>query len=288
MKDVSVDRLFAFNDADHLSAAEVVLPLDWQPNIREVEDLYRLHYAHGLDKVFETQWYTTYGWNHFRQDASLVDFAGRCAERFKVHIDEMTVRAVQSLESQLVWRLVTMPRSSWGDTHCASNAPDAPALSELFPRIDVVEHLLTGQFLTVARAPPPPPTFDQKDQVKDDQLSFWHRLGYAVSVRDDTPDPSALAQMHDALVATRGLLNGVESRDVLYSMLVGRHIGGRYSYFHPDHSLPRTDNPAHELDKLEVARQYLFDLDQRGWGSTQVIQRLCSMTRRGWIVQGWL
>ncbi|KAI7361886.1 hypothetical protein KC336_g21766 [Hortaea werneckii] len=79
----------------------------------------------------------------------------------------------------------------------------------------------------------------------------------------------------------RGILGMLESRDVLYSIAIGRHVGGRMPDFHPARpSIATTNDPADEVNKLKVAHAFVEAEAQKG--TTQVIQRVCGMALRGW------
>ena len=76
----------------------------------------------------------------------------------------------------------------------------------------------------------------------------------------------------------------LENRDVLYSLAVARHIGGRLVEFHPPRPvISQTDDPNDDVKKLAVAQLFISQEDQKG--TTQVIQRVCSMAMRSWILQ---
>ena len=216
----------------------------------------------------------------------LLDFVAQCAEQMKVKSGEDT-RPRISLEARLVWMLAAMPRSA---VSAGNVVGSDPMTQELLPRIDTVEYLLTGQFLDPSRVPPPPQqpsaSETQQDQTaanqKYNERGFWHHLGRFVSLRDDTP--GALKSVNDALHDVRLILNMLENRDVLYSIAIARHIGGRMPEFHPHRHLAATTNdPADDINKLKVAHQFVEGEDQRG--TTQVIQRVCSMALRSWILQ---
>ena len=76
----------------------------------------------------------------------------------------------------------------------------------------------------------------------------------------------------------------MENRDVLYSIAIARHVGGRLLEFHPPNRVQAaTDDPNDEVKKLQVACDFVAAEDQRG--TTQVIQRVCGMAMRGWMLQ---
>jgi hypothetical protein len=255
----------------------------------EVDDFYRFHYGPGLDRIFETTWYTTRGVPQLRQDPTLVDFVSQCAEQMKTP-DASPSASTPSLEARLIWQLAIMPRSATidSDTNGASN--DQLTL-DLLPRIDTLEHLLTGQFLPQAKIPAPPTPAQQNDRVIGAEMTFWHQLGIFTSVPDDDPSNSTnnLRAIADSLAAMRAILNMIESRDVLYSFAVARHIGGRMPEYHPRHPLPAsisamaTQDPNDEGVKLRIAHQFVEAESAKG--TSQVVQRLCAMAMRSWALE---
>lgn len=187
-----------------------------------------------------------------------------------------------SLEARLVWSFAVMPR-----TQHVQNASDDPVLSELLSRLDTIEHLLTGRFLDFLRAPrsPIPGMESHPEQVqRNNQQAFWYHLGKFTSLRDDQGDAHALDQISAELTNLRMILNVLESRDVLYSIAVMRHIGGRFPEWSPQNPhVPLSNDPTDDLNKLHVAYDFVQTEDQRG--TSQVIQRICSMALRSWILQ---
>lgn len=267
---LTMNDLFALNDVAPQYHKREVPPPCLPARQHEISEFYMFHYGPGLDRVLETNFYTAHGLSYLHADPALLDFMSQCVEQFAGGTDDpSSTNRIRSLEARLVWHLAVMPRSD------ASN-PD------LVARIDTLENLLTGQFLDPSRVPaaPPPGT----EQPKYNEQMFWHNLGRFVTIRDDRADPLVPRQINDALGAMRGILNMLENRDVLYSVAVARHIGGRMSDFHPQrHLVASTNDPNDELNKLKVAHHFVESEDQRG--TSQPIQRVCSMALRSWALQ---
>ena len=249
------------------------------PSQKEVDDFYRYHYAPGLDKIFETSWYSTRGLNHLQQDPSLLDYAAQCMERMASQSDDLTsIDACKSLEARLVWKLAEMPRSTPHPNNTNGLSTD-PLTTDLLPRISTLETLLTGQFLPPSRTPPPPDY--RSDEAAQDRQTFWHHLGHFTSLRDDTPDADTHREIADVLALLRGILRGLENRDVLYSIAIARSVGGRLAEYHPPLRVQAlSEDPNDEVKKLQVAVDFVA-AEERG-GTTQVVQRVCGMAVRGW------
>ena len=241
----------------------------------EIVNFIRFHYAPGLDAVFETNWYSTQALAHLHQDPQLQDFVGQCVELFKVRSDDgNATRALPSLEARLVWNLARLPRSA------AERGTHDAQIQELMPRLATLENLLTGQFIDMQSVPPPPQQ-GLPPAIYETQM-FWHQLGRFVQARDDRPDPQN--DVNSALVPLRQMLGKVETRDVLYSIAVARHIGGRMPSFHPSRPLGHSPNngPEDPVNQLKVAHKFVLSEDQQG--TTQVIQRICGMALRSWAL----
>lgn len=189
--------------------------------------------------------------------------------------DPAAVQANQSTEARLVWQLAAMPRS----------VPQHDQLIlDVLPRIDTVEKLITGDYLPTDRVPPPPSAAERSDGIKYNERNFWHQLGSFISHRDDSGDPATTQSINENLNTMRGILGIMENRDVLYSLAIERYIGGRMDEFHPRRPLIAPSNdPNDEVGKLEVARRHIEHEEQKGL--TQVIQSICRMISRGWILQ---
>ena len=286
VKSIAMEQLFSLNDVPPQFEAREAPPPNSMPSQKEIDDFYRLHYAPGLDKVFETTWYKSRGMAVLKQDSSLMDFVWQCMERMRARTDDVaSIQACQSLEARLVWQLASMPRFAHPPSS-ANGASNDQLTMDLLLRIDIVEHLLTGQYLPRARVPSPPgPEPHYADQPgKHAHLNFWHQLGRFTSTLDEGSDPNGVREINDALGILRGLLGMLENRDVLYSLAIARHIGGRLLEFNPpQHVVPQTGDPDDEVKKLQIAQQFVELEDQKG--TTQVIQRICGMAIRSWILQ---
>ena len=282
-----MDELFSLNGIPPRYTTHESSPPTISPSAREeIESFYKYHYASGLDRLFDTTWYGTHGLSQLLRDPALQDFVVQCTEQFKAKSDD---KAIFSLEARLVWQLATMPRTVEPSAH---DTGSEELISELIPRIDVIEKLLTGQFLAPEKGPPPPAASDAppgpnnppEPYQKYHERLFWYELGKVVSIRDDIDESSDHREMGEVLGRIRVILNMLENRDVFYSLAIARHIGGRISEFHPHRVLiAATNDPDDDINKLKVAHNFIEQEDHHG--TTQVIQRICSMSIRSWVLQ---
>lgn len=256
---------------------------------KELEDFYNFKYAHALDKLFETSWYTTQGFATLTADHQLHEFAVQCMEEMRPkpgsYGQTAPSPALASLEARLVWSLAALPRVH--NLHNTNSASPSSLTLELLQRLDTVEHLLTGRYLDVARVPPPPASVVEMSGEQDSksvQQAFWYHLGRFTSLRDDQGDAQTLDDVSRELGNMRVILEVLENRDVLYSIAVARHIGGRIPDWSPQTPhLPLSNDPTDDVNKLHVAYSFVQTEDQRG--TSQVIQRICSMSLRSWSLQ---
>jgi hypothetical protein len=284
---LTIDELFDLNDIPPQLPIRGVPDLHSPEVNKQLEEFYNFEYAHALDKLFETSWYTTLGFATLTADHKLHEFAVQCMEEMRAkpasYGQTAPMPTLASLEARLVWSLAAMPRVH--HHHNTNNTSPSLITRELLPRLDTVEHLLTGRYLDVSRVPPAAAAELGGDQdVKSTQQAFWHYLGRFTSLRDDQGDAHTLESISRELANMRVILNVLENRDVLYSIAVARHIGGRIPEWSPHTPhLPLSNDPNDDVNKLHVAYGFVRTEDQRG--TSQVIQRICSMSLRAWVLQ---
>ena len=81
----------------------------------------------------------------------------------------------------------------------------------------------------------------------------------------------------------RNILSLLENRDVLYSVAVLRHYGGRMQDAFPEKErvlAPSSQDPEDPLNKLSVALGFLATEEMHG--TTIAVQRIAAMSRRAW------
>lgn len=283
---VRIDDLYALNDIPpRFSVREAPPPLP-SGDVEQIGAFYKYNYAAGLDRLFETTWFSQRGQAYLNYNPLLQDFVSQVMEQMSAK-DESDSNAILSLEARLVWLLATLPR--FATAYSNSDAGGDALLAEVLPRVDTLECLLTGQFLDPNKVAPTPqaqPSTPAQDSSaanqKYNELSFWHHLSKFVSYHDD--HPSGIQGVNESLGVIRNILAMLENRDVLYSVAIARHIGGRLPSFDPQRHLAASNNDvADEYNKLKVAHHFVENEEQRG--TSQVIQRICSMAIRSWTLQ---
>nr|OQO07265.1 hypothetical protein B0A51_17954 [Rachicladosporium sp. CCFEE 5018] len=246
-----------------------------QPQSHEVGEVaayFSQRYAPGLDRLFETTWYSTRGQNRIYEHAALRDFVLQCMTQLRSN--DGTNTANRSLEAKLVWTLALLPLSALAQSPRASDA----LLITLEPRVLILQALLTGSSLSQSHVPLPPRPLPERSNDEDKATFareyFWHHLLHFSTLSDSPVDAE---QADVSLAAMRGVLNVLENRDVLYSIAVTRHIGARLPDWRPGAQIQGSPEDA---DKLRVAHHFVEQ--EAGSGTSQVVQRICSMALRGW------
>ncbi len=97
-------------------------------------------------------------------------------------------------------------------------------------RLEIVEALITGNHLTVN---PLIPTHEDgpcnlAKQLKSRQNDFWFHVGqFVTAMPQDTPEAAQAMRDREegCLHKCRALLDHLESRDMLYSIMLMRHVG---------------------------------------------------------------
>lgn len=264
VKMIGVDDLFALNH--HVPPVPPPRENDasvTEPQLNEIRAMYRQEYAPALDRFLETTWYTAQGEVLLTPESETSRFFVYCVDRFRqLRPDrDQEMVGLPSLEARLIWKLAELPKSA-----------DSKDTQKVLQRLDIIERLLTGQFLDEHNVPQE--TGDQHD-------TFWIHLGRFLSAHDDTGDQAQLNRLNQALAQMRQILNMQENRDVIYSMAIARHYGGRTADFHADKTLVATSNdPEDSINKLVVAQRFLGQEETNG--TTQVVQRFCGMAKRSW------
>ncbi|THZ10215.1 hypothetical protein D6C95_00714 [Aureobasidium pullulans] len=278
---VNMDSLYSLDNVPPAFPPHGSNPLPAH-EIDMIRGMYLAEYAIGLDRFFETTWYTDHGFNQLLANHDLLHYFSHCVERFRQGQNGTNTHGLTSLEARLIWQLGCLPRAFHSN-------PPPQYIVVLLQRLAIVENLLCGTFLdsnmvpaSPPASPPDPKLVEQYTQYLQD--AFWHQLGRFVSIHDDVISPDAAQQIAAALAAMRNILSMLENRDVLYSMAIARHFGGRMVDYNEGKTLvSKSAEPDDPIAKLAVAMTFIRDEDSNG--TTQVVQRLCGMCRRSWQLQ---
>jgi white-opaque regulator 2 len=268
-------------------------PADTSVNLEEIKKLFVNDYAPGLDKLLETTWYSTKGLEHLLGNAQLCRTFEFLRQKFLLASGPSqyeAARQIPSLEAKVTWQLLCLCREvapaptvngTNGTTSNGQAADEHQQLDEAKARLDVLEHLLTGE---PVEANPllhlEYPSIPETDP-KHFQVDFWKNLGSYVS--EPANPESSKANITAALAGMRNTLHQLENRDVIYSIAIVRHVGAKpevASSLHNQQHQPWSNDPEDDHNKLFVAKRFLEDESQNGM--TQVIARFAGMAVTGW------
>ncbi|KAF4549543.1 Fungal Zn(2)-Cys(6) binuclear cluster domain-containing protein 18 [Elsinoe fawcettii] len=283
-KHFRVDQLFVAKTTPSYRSGDEPKPSETE--VGDIRGLFSSQYGPALNSFFETTWYTDHGDAYLFSRPQEVHFfihASRILRQRLPHPqpDPATVTAV---EMKLVWHFAALPRIAWEIRQAADTQ-----LADLLHRLDVIEHLITGAVLPVNLIPPaplPPKKASYEDIPTPEFLahSFWHHLGMFTAQDDTSRYFNAGSQTNrnitDSMGAMRQILSVLENRDVLYSIAIARHIGGRLTRL--EQAFPpssRSQDPEEPLNKFGVAWKFLGD--EEVGGTTGVVRSIASLARKG-------
>lgn len=274
-------------------------PTDVPPNthplpqelLDEIRDLYIREFAPGCDSIMETDWYSKHGLEVLLPNLELCQMMSELIKHYK-YIGTGQNFAVENkcrvFETMASWKLLCLSRIAGikpenGTNGSSSFLSPELTLEELNKRLDVIEVLLTNS--TLPSNPLDgikyPDSLPSGPSPKARQVDFWRQVGNFVSA----PSDDASGQVQTAVSSCRNLLDMHENRDVIYSIMVCRHLGRRFQGF-PDHM--QSGRPeGGELDdgnKVIIAKDFITN--EANWkGTTHPMQRLCDMAVRSWTVR---
>ncbi|KAF2842296.1 hypothetical protein M501DRAFT_1008252 [Patellaria atrata CBS 101060] len=257
--------------------------------LEEIKTMYTNVYAAGIDKFFETSWYTTGSMSRLLNNSSMLAlFAHFLSVCKNVKSDDFAaMQPIPSLEAKLIWNLMCLvrdpaPAISNGTTNGTTPPKENDELlNEASKRLDMFEALILNrntdanlaQSIHYAQNEQPSP-------AKSWEIEFWKLLGGFVSLRDD--DVSTHREIETILFNCRQYLGQLENRDVLYSIAVARFIGPRIPEF-PERVDVYSNEAEDERNKLYVAQKFINDESTRAM--SQVVSRVCGMVIRSWHVR---
>lgn len=201
-----------------------------------------------------------------------------------------TYNVTQSLEATVVWAMMGMCREAVnaGKSDDGSVHEDdvKEGVLDAAKRLDIFEALVTGEYLDAESAPISPENKANgtvlQDQLKTREREFWSFVHTFLTIRDD--EATAAKEIDDNITNCRGLLDSRENRDVIYSIMIARHLGARMTEFPDNLQQPRSNDEEDAKTKLYVAKDFI-ESESGGKGTNQVVQRLCGMAARSWSLK---
>lgn len=251
-----------------------------EATLGEIQNYFRNDLAPGLDRLLETDWFTKSGLAKLLATRSLCIEVAELLQHFMQLTGSNGADAeyrCRASEARTVWHLLSLCRPD-----SESTAP--PSLIDLEGpdgRLEVLECLLTNRLLIEQNIKP---HGDMQNWHRDrsEELMFWSALARFLAHSSD--DPNAVADTEKYLLQCRSMLNGRESRDVIYSLMVIRHLGSKTPGF-PHSMHPESGGEGSSVNKVYIAHKFIAD-EAAYRGTNHPIQRICDMAMRSWAL-GW-
>ena len=290
MKRSKVDELLALRGVS--PAALVAVPRPLPPTLHEqIKEIYLRAYAPALDKFFETKWFQLRGLSHLLNDDHLCDQIATLIRRFAIDTNHPSyfaaTAATHSLEATVIWAMMSLARRVAESPNPANGQVNYlevnDGVQDAAKRFKIFENLVLGQYLD-SKPEPDPETFRAngtvfEEQQKNRERDFWRHIHTFLTLHDD--EASSANEIDETLGKCRVLLDSRENRDVIYSIVIARHLGARVAEFPNNLQQPTSNEEDGEKNKLYVAKGFI-ESEAGGKGTNQVIQRVCGMVVRSW------
>lgn len=261
----------------------------------EIQKIWLAVYAPGIDKFLETRWFGMRGLAHLMENSRLCSQFAAVISRFTTQPDPADPNnyhhyyVTQSLEATVIWSMMGLCRQVASKSNSENGEIDEldvkEGVHEAAKRLETFEILVTGEYLEVESAPPPSDAESNgtalDNQLKTRERKFWSLVHAFLTKHDD--EASSAKEIDDTLAACRMLLDSRENRDVIYSIMIARHVGARMAEFPNNLQQPESNDEADNRNKLAVAKRFIEDQGVRG--TNQVVQRLCGMAVRSWTLK---
>lgn len=244
-------------------------------NTEALRTVYHTSFAPGLDRLLETRWFSQHGYMSLSSDRALLT-------QFENYVAAISrSSSVANKEARLVWAMLStcrrrpLPGFAGEFINDKEDTLDGDEVAE--NRLDILEALITGRKLRsnplAGSAEPPlqasPSTLAQ--QLHAREQNFWLHVGDFLSA-------STADAVERTLSKSRKLLDNFENRDVVYSVLLMRHIGDKW---HDKH----IGEAADERDRKDwLAAKGFLQSEADGHAMSIVMQRFCSMALRAWSI----
>ena len=210
------------------------IPPDSVPNLESIRRVYDIAFAPGLDKFLEStqHWYSKAGFDLLANDRALLGLVLAYLTLVSANHDAPTGEnaTLASQEARVTWGLLSL---------CSRpDQSDGEETTKLSRRFQVLESLLTSEPLTSTASsisefihqeepePKPEPRLKEettKQSTFDKQVTrrtedFWKTLESIAMAQGKGEDGDN--EIRSMLEHIKGLLDGKESRDIIYSILL--------------------------------------------------------------------
>lgn len=263
----------------------------------ELKHIWITVYAPAIDKFLETRWFVLRGLQYLMENDRLCDQFATLLVRFTMAPNPTDPYAhqqyyvTQSLEATIIWAMMGLCRQVASKPKLESGEGDDPdtkdGVLDAANRLEIFEALVTGEYLDAGSAPQESDAESSSNgttldnQLKSREREFWRLVHTFLTIRDD--EASAAKEIDDTLASCRNRLDGRENRDVVYSIIIARHVGARVAEFPHNLQQAESDDEKDNRNKLLVAKRFIEDQMDRG--TNQVVQRMCGMAAKSWSVK---
>jgi white-opaque regulator 2 len=242
-------------------------------NSEALRTVYNTSFASGLDRLLETRWFSAGGYMSLSSDRPLLS-------QFENYIAAISSSSsTTKQEVRLVWALLCtcrrrpLPGFAGEFINDKEDTLDGDEVAE--KRLDILEALITARQLTSnplagsAERPENPTPLTLSQQLKIREQNFWLHVGEFVC----TSDADAAGRI---LSKCRKLLDNLENRDVIYSVMLMRHIGEKWH----DKQIGEADDERDRKDWL--AAKGFLQSEADGRAMNIVVKRFCAIALRAW------
>ncbi|KAG8533284.1 uncharacterized protein KY384_002067 [Bacidia gigantensis] len=263
-------------------------------NRQELKTIYNTAYAPGMDKFLDTHWFSERGCDHLMANSVLCDQFTMLIHRYAMNSQDPVFSAqlaiTKSLEAMVVWSMLCLCRKVAQTTTESGEVNEdevKDGVVDAAKRLEIFEALITGDYRSDDSAPQGPDGSKPNGsallgQLKSKEYEFWRSIHAFLTIKRE--NENSAEAIESTLATTRSLLENRENRDVIYSMMIARHLGGQVPGFPDSMQAPETNDEKDVHAKLAVARR-LLEEESAGKGTNQVVLRLCGAACRSWSVK---
>lgn len=286
VRQANVEELFSIRG----QICQPLEPLTGTPaRIEDIKMLF-LSYANGIDQLLECKWFETKALPYLLANNHLLAQYASLLDGFTHPQVEETpfLSALESREARIIWETMGLCRHAQAQTPTSDSDPlttKDPELLSAVKRLSILEALITGATLPhnpvgVDVYPDADPSIRHtalSGQIKGREMQFWEAIGRYLVIQSDHPEHDKTRD--HAVMWTRTLLDSLENRDIIYSILVVRHV----CKFQP-YKLKPLVGSTDEKDtaaKLFVALKFIEE-ENMGRATNQVVKRITGMVLAYW------
>lgn len=321
LRPARADQLFLEHEYEPLKNLDIKEPLS-EEFLEKIKHVYINDFAKFFDEFLESEWYTHHGLEVVLNNISLLKMLGTIIQlsEYSDTREESVTMSLLALESKVVWNLLACVRgppysdhalpanghtnghavtqfskhtanglavteatspfsengdiSTNGNTTTEMNATDK-VRDETIKRLALLEAALTNETLHCNPLASLQYSPEELTDKKKDEVAFWNFVANFVVVPVEKNLDQSLFEMWD-------LLKGIQSRDIIYSILICRHYGSRIPGFPENFDINWLDDPGDPFASTSRAKTLVYESIRSG--PNIPIRRICQMAARSWSI----